>query len=291
MDVARASNTATVLRDGRVLLAGGSRVRDRRHSLLQDSTGDELLAVVRSMIRAHANATATLLSDGGTDRRRNRRRVSLDSTQYFDPETDAFSAGPELAAPRSAHAAVLDHGRMILIGGTIDGHSAPATTDVLHDGRWGRGPLLLQQRIKHAATVLPNGMVLVVGGATTAEGRQRLASTEPLDLRTTRSSRGPNLSEGEYKLEGALTTLPDGRMVIAGGTKVDVYEPNSDTVAVLPVPPAPQYSFVTATAFGSHTVLIAVASTRASPLPHELASYGFLKPEPATLPLIGMRRR
>ncbi len=139
MDVARASNTATVLRDGRVLLAGGfpgeGQAPQSSAEIFDPVTNS--FAVVGSMIRARADATATLLSDGrvliagGTD-----GESSLDSTEYFDPETDTFSAGPELTSPRSAHAAVLDHGRVILIGGTIDGHDATATTDVLHGGHW-----------------------------------------------------------------------------------------------------------------------------------------------------------
>ncbi len=260
MEAARASNTATVMKDGRVLLAGGFPGEGRAPQAAAE-TFDPVtnsFAAVAPMNHARADATATLLADGrvliagGTD-----GTTTLDSTEYFDPATDTFSAGPRLTSPRSAHAAALDHGQVVLIGGTTDGHDAIATTDVLHGGHWVAGPLLLQPRIKHGATVLPNGLVLVVGGATTTEGRRKLASTELLDLSTATSSQGPDLSEGEYKLDGALATLPDGRVVIAGGTRVDVYDPRTNSVTVLPGSPGPQYSFVTATPIGSHTVLIA----------------------------------
>lgn len=68
---------------------------------------------------------------------------------------------------------------------------------------------------------------------------------------------GPRVSEGEYKLDGAVATLPGGRVVIAGGTRVNVYNTATNKITVLPDAPVPQYSFVTATRIANNTVLIA----------------------------------
>jgi hypothetical protein len=50
-------------------------------------------------------------------------------------------------------------------------------------------------------------------------------STEVMELATGRVTPGPDLSEGEYKLDSAITALDDGRVVIAGGQRVNVFDP------------------------------------------------------------------
>jgi hypothetical protein len=70
-------------------------------------------------------------------------------------------------------------------------------------------------------------------------------------------SAGPSLSQGEYKLDGAIVELPDGRVVIAGGTHLDLFDPQTDTVSVLAQPVGPQLAFLSATAVAHRLVLIA----------------------------------
>ena len=76
----RIDHTLTLLQDGRILAAGG-----------QDSEGDP----------EHAFAS-----------------VLYPTTAIYDPRTNAWSTGPELAEPRYAHTAtLLPDGRVVLIGG------------------------------------------------------------------------------------------------------------------------------------------------------------------------------
>ncbi len=205
-----------------------------------------------------ADATATLLADGrvlvagGTD-----GDTSLASTEYFDPKANTFAAGPAMAAPRQAHTAVLSAGRVVVIGGVDERGTALSTTEVLAGGRWVRGPDLREARVKHGAATLPDGRIFVAGGASSTEGRERFDSTELLDLRRGVSTPGPRLSEGEYKLSGALARLPDGRVVVAGGTRIDVYDGATNRITVLPIAPIPRRSFVTASPIGRDRVLIA----------------------------------
>jgi hypothetical protein len=117
--------------------------------------------------------------------------------------------------------------------------------------------MLRQARIKHAAVGLPDQTVLVIGGASTTEGRDLLASTEILDIRAGRSLPGPPLSEGQYKLEGAVAALPDGRIVVAGGRRVDVYDPATGRMSVLDAPPVPRRSFLSASPLSDTAMLIA----------------------------------
>jgi hypothetical protein len=104
---------------------------------------------------------------------------------------------------------------------------------------------------------LPGGEVLVVGGSTTTEGRRKLASTELIDVVSGRVSDGPRLSEGVYKLENAVVTLPDGRVVIAGGHRVNVYDPAGRSMTALVEPALPELSFSTASVLEAHAVLLA----------------------------------
>ena len=207
---ARAGHTATLLKDGRVLIAGGFDVTGR----------------------------------------------ALRTTEYFDPAANTFSAGPELTTARAAHAAARMGDRVVVVGGTSMSR-ALSSTDVLSHGTWQPGPTLMVGRVKHAALGLKGGELFVIGGSPTVEGEVLLDSTELVDLDSGRVSAGPRLSEGEYKPEDAVAALPDGRVVIAGGHRVDVYDPTSRSMTVLEHPALPRLSFRTVSVLDAHTVLLA----------------------------------
>lgn len=145
--------------------------------------------------------------------------------------------------------------RVVLVGGTTSG-PALASTDVFDRGTWSPGPTLERGRIKLAAVALSDQTILVVGGAAGTEGRRKFASTEILDLRSRAAARGPSLHEGEYKLDGAVDVLPDGRVVIAGGTAIDVFDPRNATMTRLARPSLVKRSFVTATLVAGDTLLV-----------------------------------
>lgn len=260
MQAPRASDAVTLLPDGRVLLTGGypgeglaavasAEVFDPRSNSFTATT---------AMTTARANHTATLLPDGdvllcgGVDS----QGRALRSTELFDADDGTFTPGPSLSTPRAAHSAVVVAGRVVLVGGTVGGAALP-TTDVLQGGTWQPGPTLQVARVKHAAAAITGDRVLVIGGATGTEGRMLLRSTELIDLGSGDVTAGPRLSEGQYKLDGAVTELTDGRIVIAGGKRINVYDPSDNSIEVLDGPSFPRRSFVTATAVGARSVLVA----------------------------------
>jgi hypothetical protein len=260
MQVPRASGTATLLLDGRVLLTGGYPGEGQAPTATAevfDPTTNTFTSA-GAMTTPRADHTATLFPDGrvllcgGYDA----SGEALRSTEVFDPATGHFSPGPDMTSPRAAPVAVQNGNRTVLIGGTISGR-ALATTEV-YDGRsWSSGPELAVPRVKHAAVALPDRRILVVGGASSIEGRKRFDSTELIDLQTGDVSAGPVMSEGEYKLDGAVVTLPDGRVVIAGGTRVNVFDPRTNRIFVLAQPLGPQRAFLSATAVAPRLILIA----------------------------------
>jgi hypothetical protein len=116
---------------------------------------------------------------------------------------------------------------------------------------------LLTPRVKLGVAPLPDDRVLVVGGATETEGRERLATTEILDLRQGTLEPGPELTQGEYKLDGAIAALPDGRVVIPSGDGLEVFDPATGRLTSLPGTTYDARSFRTITPLGADRVLVA----------------------------------
>lgn len=260
MSTSRLSDTATRLADGRVLLTGGYPGEGgvvASSAELYDPAANQFEST-GAMSQARADHSATLLSDGrvliaggwGTD------GEALDSTELYDPASGSFSPGPSLSTPRAAHAAARVGDRLILVGGT-HGDDALATTDVLDGGAWQPGPSLRTARVKHAAVSLDDGTVFVVGGATTVEGRELLDSTELLDPDRRRARPGPSLAEGQYKLTDAVVVLDDGRVAIAGGTRVSVYDPETGAMTTIERTSTPRRSFVSASEVADDKLLVA----------------------------------
>ena len=260
MITARASGSATLLADGRVLLVGGYPGEGEPPTAAAETfePAADAFNAVGDLEGPRADHTATLLSDGrvlitgGFDA----TGQALRDSEVFDPSTNEFSPGPELSAPRAAHVAVTVGDTIVLIGGTEDS-LALATTDVLRSGRWQPGPRLLTPRVKMGAAALSDSQLLVVGGSTDTEGRTRLASTERLNLRTGRVTAGPSLTVGEYKLDGAVATLPDGRIVVPAGRVLEVFDPRFDSFTTLTVTTYDARSFRTVTPIGDDQVLLA----------------------------------
>jgi hypothetical protein len=255
----RVSGTATLLEDGRLLLVGGypgeGQAPSAKVELFDPDTGS--FTSVGSLAVPRADHTATLLPDGtvivagGFDD----HGTALASTELFDPMDMKFSPGPQLSSPRAAQVAVAVGRLVVLIGGTAETDGL-AETDVLQDGRWSTGPRLRTPRVKMGASWVGAGRVLVVGGSTNIEGRTRLASTELVDLASGRVSAGPELATGEYKLDGAVVRLRDGRVAIAGGPAVELYDPRTNRLTLLPEPRLDVTSFGTATPLAGDELLV-----------------------------------
>ena len=261
MATPRASGTATLLADGRVLLVGGYPGEGRAPTSAAEvyDPAADVFTRVGGLPSGRADHSATLLPDGrvlvagGFDT----TGRALGSTAYFDPATERFTTGPPLPQARAAHVAVLAGSAVVLLGGTRDSR-AVATTAVLDlrtDG-WRPGPRLTTPRVKLGAVALGDGRVFVAGGASDVEGRTKLRTTELVDVARGTTTPGPALSEGEYKLDGAVAVLADGRVVVGGGRALDVYDPGLDQVRRVPVPSLDARSFRTVTAVGPATVLV-----------------------------------
>lgn len=255
----RASGTATLLTDGRVLLTGGYLGEGEgptHRAEVYDPRRNEFASVADLGV-ARADHTASLLPDGrvviagGFDE----SGAALASTEVFDPASHTIIPGPDLSTPRAAHVAPVIRDAVILVGGT-QSSDALRTTDVLRDGAWQPGPQLTTARVKLGAAPIGQARILVVGGATDVEGHERLATTEIVNLARGAVEEGPELSQGEYKLDGGIATLADGRVVIPSGEGLEVFDPDTGLLTRLPITTYGATSFRTMTPVGDGRVLI-----------------------------------
>ncbi|HUP68874.1 MAG TPA: kelch repeat-containing protein [Acidimicrobiales bacterium] len=172
------SHTATLLPDGRVLLAGGGTGSYHRYSHVYDPVGDQW-ATTKQLNLGRVYHTATLLSDGrvlvagGSGR----------SAEVFDPDADAWSVTGSMGTVRAFHSAAVVAGHVLVTGGKDGGGEFLDSAEVYEPatGAWtataglGDG----QAREGHTAISLPGSEVLVVGGRTpTGNGSILNASTK-----------------------------------------------------------------------------------------------------------------
>jgi hypothetical protein len=168
--VARFNHTTTLLPSGKVLVVGGAGSLTSAE-LYDPATG--LFSSTGSLATGRDNHTATLLSTGkvlvagGFNEVTN---AAVASTEFYDPTTATFTVtGPMLTARLLHTTTLLANGKALAAGG----ESTPSAGTVfasaeLYDpatGIWTASGSLGTARRSHGISLLPNGHVLVAGGA------------------------------------------------------------------------------------------------------------------------------
>jgi WD40 repeat protein len=229
--------TATLLADGRVLVLGGG--PERTSALIWDpATGT--FEPTGSLHEGRAGGqTATLLPDGSVliiggshvtiDAQANVDFTALASVEVWDPETGEFHEAPPMPEGRYDHTAtLLPDGRIVVTGGMVATPTDPLRQEptgslLVRDGVSGvfhSGGAMAVPRSNHAADRLPDGRLLVIGGAdvpaaSTAEAWDPVSgTTSPLAPPSTRQV-------------GVATHLPDGTLLLSGGWQPPA-SPDSD---------------------------------------------------------------
>jgi hypothetical protein len=232
---ARFGHTATLLSDGRVLVAGGEGARGNVGPVtLFDPVAEEwrpgpAMAVPR---RWH---TSTLLPDGRVLVVGGYAEADVtDSAELFDPGTGAWARAAPLRYARQRHSAtLLPDGRILVVGGDDGGPRIRGEVEIYDpdSDTWSEGARLEMPRLMHSATLLSNGSVLVVGGS---DGFNSLRSTALYDPQADEWSPGDDLAEPRF--DHSATLLADGKVMVAGGwdshgieegwlDSVEVYDP------------------------------------------------------------------
>jgi hypothetical protein len=245
MSTLRANETATLLPNGTVLIAGGAVDNSTWTNTtdLYDPT-TKTITPGPDMNDQREGAIATLLPNGLVLIAGGRNSVgTLASTDLYHPKKNTISPGPAMNVARYDCAIVrLPGGKLMIIGGfgavtqsqplasteiydpPTNTFAAPSATPTMNDARGGA-----------QATRLPNGQVLVTGGT---DSTGVVATTEIYHPAKGIFTQGPDMS-GPRKFHSQIL-LPNGKVLIAGGytdntgtnvvSTTDLYHPATNTI-------------------------------------------------------------
>jgi hypothetical protein len=232
----RVLHTATLMNDGKVLIAGGTRegggggAAIASAELYDPATGN--FATTGGMYTDRAEHTATLLASGEVLIAGGWNGHAADAaddppwdplfTELFDPSSGSFKASGSMSTTRIGHSGIrLANGKVLVLGGVLslqNLHEQPPDPRYgeLYDPVAGTFTPLGNVTVSphgYTATLLRSGKVLLTGGEDLVS---TVSTTELLD---------PNL--GTLTSTGSLVTgrkghtatlLRDGRVLVTGGT-------------------------------------------------------------------------
>ena len=179
MATARRNHTATLLEDGKVLIAGGY---DGTYldapELYDPATGT--FSVTGSMGTSRRYPTATLLLNGKVliaGGYENGTNGLLASADLYTAQSGTFVATGSMLTPRGRQTATLLFNGKALLAGGYDGVNALDTAELydMTTGTFAATGSMVTPRWRHTETLLLNGDVLIAGGS---DGTTAVASAE-----------------------------------------------------------------------------------------------------------------
>jgi Kelch motif/Galactose oxidase, central domain len=242
----RGLHTATLLRDGRVLIVGGFATYQvaLASAEIYDPTRDTF-SPTGSLATPRGQHTATLLADGrvlvvgGFTGGGISNTTSLASAEIYDPKTGTFTATGSMAEGRGFHdATLLADGRVLVTGGDHDVNTPVATAEIYDPATGTFSPTgsMAVARTVHTATLLADGRVLIAGGGNAKTGGC-VGSAEVYDPGTGAFSATGTMTHNRCGHDA--TVLPDGRVLLTGGStnwlgsagqlSADLYNPATGT--------------------------------------------------------------
>lgn len=278
MRTAREGHTATVIQNGKVLVAGGaSKVYGAGRKIFASAElynpSKGRFSNTGPMLEARTGHTATLLADGkvliagGDD-----GTTSLSTAELYDPATAKFTATGAINFARDqCTATLLANGKVLVAGGAQllpDGSGSVLDTAELYDPTIGSFSLtgaMTSARQGPTATLLPDGRVLITGGVD--NDGVVLDSAELYDPMTGTFSPVGQMTTSRYGHLAAA--LGDGDVLIAGGIdnagsslkSAEVFDANSGSFTAIKTMPHDRFR-VGATVLTSSTILIAGGYTQ-----------------------------
>lgn len=273
MPAPRFAHTATLLKNGKVLIAGGSRERntDQLASALIYDPETEVFTPTGSMNLPRWGHSAVRLDDdigrvliiGGWT---NSFVTATETAEIYNPQTGEFTFTGNMSTPRGDYPSLikLPDGRIYVLGGTFEGNFGEATGNVdRYDPNTGTfeqvGTLALERR-NNAATLLQDGTILLAGGSfrccNDPGNPARYFSAEIYDPATNTA----RLTDGEMSFQRSrfakAVTLDNNRALIVGPdtAPLEIYE--VDTSGFRPVGDSVTLARASATMLPDGRVLI-----------------------------------
>jgi hypothetical protein len=218
MSFDRTAHTATLLQNGKVLIAGGDACMFDQYygdcPLSSAEVYDSSLGAFTttgSMSVKRVFHTATLLSNGkvlvtgGHDA----------SAELYDPTSGAFAVTGSMSVGRNSHTAtLLASGKVLIAGGqSVSGALATAELYDPNSGTFAATGTMAAQRSSHTATLLTNGKVLIAGGSNSTG---ELATAELYDPATGSFTAANNMVS--KRAFHTATLLSTGNVLVTGGS-------------------------------------------------------------------------
>jgi uncharacterized repeat protein (TIGR02543 family) len=251
MKSARFGHTATLLSDGKVLVAGGVSSSGIIGAAEVYDPVAKTWTATGAMKAARFGHTATLLRDGtvlvtGGTSGGYTSLAPLNTAELYDPASGTWTSAAAMTGTRFGHTAVLlpDSGKVLVVGGlasfTLAGLTAASTAELYDPGtsNWSSAGTLVTGRFIHTTSLLPNGQVLAAGGAGSNNqlAISPMASAELYDPGTNQWVATTALKNA--RISHTATVLKNGQVLVVGGTgpsgilaSAELYDPSGKSWA------------------------------------------------------------
>lgn len=231
MQIPRYGAKGVRLPNGEVLVVGGRRPGSVTTPLAQSeiyspvtrqfrTTGSMSVGRVAHTLTLLANGKVLVVGGAGST------NAILRTAEIYDPATGQWRPTGSMMDVRMQHAAaLLPNGRVLVTGGWINVYASFRATDAAEvfdpvSGQFASAFPMMQTRMDHAMTVLPDGLVLVAAGQD--DFGQFLTTAEVFNPATGYfSAISARLMQGRRRLAGL--SLGDGRALFAGGDNAAGY--------------------------------------------------------------------
>jgi uncharacterized protein (TIGR03382 family) len=243
MNRPRNSHSSIALADGRVLALGGggvstAEVFDPVSGAWTDVAPPSAVRAAPAMVLL---ASGKVMVAGGTA-----GGSYFSSVEIFDPASNSWTPARAMTARRSSiEPVVLADGRVLAAGGrdAAGGLSGAEIYDPIKD-TWSSAGWMRARRVYHRVTVMKSGRVLVTGGCSGGAPSGCTADVDIYDPSTNTWSAAASMAF--TRAWHAAASLPNGKVLVAGGTGADttgfrstaeLYDPTTDSWAALPPMP------------------------------------------------------
>ena len=233
----RTSHAASVLASGKVLVSGGC-VNTAGCAAIASAElydpGARTWSGTGAMANARRSHTSSRLPDGrvlvtgGIGTCNSQICIVLANAELYDPQSGMWSGAASMPGPRVGHVAtLLPDGRVLVVGGcSTTGLPCNVQPSLVYDptlNSWSNTGAMVAPRTQAAATLLPDGRVVVTGGVNSGSFAEQ--SVESYDSTSNTWAPAGTLTQGRFGATASL--LASGQILVAGGgtASAEIYDP------------------------------------------------------------------